>query len=130
MIIRTNMATRDQDEYLRVPKLSQREQRRLKYTKHPEGKQSPEEPSTEEKKIIEPLNEEVQVRVQEVQEEKQVEEKKQEPKKEAVATVQIVGETSEKIAEPGTAIIRSRALDELQQNKPRKKYKVISLGKV
>ena len=49
-------------------------------------------------------------------------------KEESAVVAETVAEFSENIAEPGTAIIRSRALDELQQNKPRKKYKVISLA--
>lgn len=89
--------------------LSKREQRRLENTKHPKGKKIAEAPieDTESIKNIVP------VRVEEEIQEK-------EP---AIP--------EETIVEPGTAIIRSKALEELENNKvekPKKKYKIISIG--
>ena len=68
--------------------------------------------------------------IEEVKEEVPVEEVRED----AVGAQPIV-ETSEMIVEPGTAIIRSKALEEIANSfkaepdaVPRKKYKVISIG--
>lgn len=116
MIIRTFMSERAAAvDATAVPKLSQREQRRLAMTKHPEKK-------PQEVKVEEEVKEDIPVA--EVREEK----------KEPAVSVQIIGEHDSAIAEPGTARIRSKALEEIEQGfkkdpekVPRKKYKVISL---
>lgn len=116
MIIRTNMAGRAASHSaIAAPSLSDREKRRLNNTKHSEGRVSP----VILKEIVEtePV-EEVKVRVEE-----QIE-TIQEPEKPIVLP-------DNTIAEPGTAMIRSKVLEELENKaeKPKKKYKIVSIGK-
>ena len=121
MIIRTLTADRGSSFYV-PPGLSKREQRRLENTKHSKGKIA-EKFSEVEKVSAEPIvEEEVPVRVEEI-----IEEKKTEEQRAAAVVVPIEG-SGDTIVEPGTAMIKSKVLDELQ-NKPKRKYKVISLGK-
>lgn len=123
MIIRTNMADRLGDvPSMHPPKLSNRELKRLENTKHSEGKQSPvvEKISVPEEVITEPvIKEEVPVRVEIIEEKKETE---------SAVIEQPIMEQDNATAEPGTAVVRSKVLEELNR-KPRKKYKVISLGK-
>lgn len=107
MIIRTSIAERGSANIALPRQLSKREQRRLENTKYPKGKIA--EAPIEDTESIENI---VPVRVEETQE-----------KEPAVP--------EETIVEPGTAIIRSKALEELEKNKvekPKKKYKIISIG--
>lgn len=121
MIIRTYIA--DRGSQFAVPLgLSKREQRRLENTKHPERKIAEKFSKVEEVSAEPTVEEEVPVRVEEI-----VEEKKTEEQRAAAVVVPIEG-SGDTIVEPGTAMIKSKVLDELQ-NKPRRKYKVISLGK-
>lgn len=123
MIIRTNMADRLGDALsMHPPKLSNRELRRLENTKHSKGRQSPvvEDISIPEEVKVEPvIKEEVPVRVEIIEEKKETE---------SAVIEQPVVEQDSATAEPGTAVVRSKVLDELNK-KPKKKYKVISLGK-
>lgn len=128
MIIRTYMS----QERARVPartRQSQREQRRLENTKHPEGK--PNAPAVEvdeastEKQVL-PIQEKVPVRV---------EEDIKEVEKKAAASAETIAEPDKTTVKPGTAIVRSKVLDEIANKykqepdeKPKKKYKVISIG--
>ena len=109
MIIRTSMANRGAGVPA-PPKLSQREQKRLAISQRA-IKEKPKE--------IEEVKEEVLV---------------EEVREDAVGAQPIV-ETSETIAEPGTAKIRSKVLEEIENSYkkepdavPKKKYKVISIG--
>lgn len=92
-------------EYTGPKRISSREQKRLQFTNRPEVKQEIIPEETIEKE------------------------------KEAAVVVKPIGETSQKDVKPGTAVIRSKALEELNEDyskepvkKPIKKYKVISLG--
>ena len=120
MIIRTSMADRAATVHtVAAPKLSTREQRRLEHTKHPEGRLSPiVKKSVEEQPIIE----EAEIRVDDIIENNEPAEP-------------VVEEPVIENAEPGTAVIRSKALEEINNSfkatpdaVPRKKYKVVSLG--
>lgn len=114
MIIRTTIAGRAViDSPIARPKLSDREKRRLDNTKHSEGKITPAIP----KSIV---KEEVRVE----------EDKTIEGKEENAVVAQPTVEASRSIAEPGTAMIRSKVLEELEKkaDKPKKKYKIISIG--
>lgn len=120
MIIRTSMAERAAIVHaVAAPKLSTREIRRLEHTKHPEGRISPiiKKPVEEE-----PIIEEAEIRVDDIIENNEPAEP-------------VTEEPVIENAEPGTAIIRSKVLEELAnsfkiepEEKPKKKYKVISLG--
>jgi len=100
MIIRTNMADRAAaSERVAAPRLSEREKRRLENSKYPEGKVSPVIPE----KIVE------EVKPEPVQKEVRVE-KTIEEEKELVAV-------DEAIAQPGTIMIRSKALEEIENKK-------------
>ena len=109
------MANRDvSTKYSRPKKLSDRELKRLENTKHSEGKIPAVKkiPIPEEEVKVEPvIKEEVPVR-DEVIKENEVENAAGDPT----------------IAEPGTAVVRSKALEELEAEKPKKKYKIVSLG--
>lgn len=92
------------------PKLSQRELRRLALTKHHVSKKP---------EVVEEIEEEVPV---------------EEVREDAVGA-QPIAEASETIAQPGTAIVRSKALEEIANSfkaepdaVPKKRYKVISIG--
>ena len=109
------------NQRLAAPRLSDRELRRLAHTKHSKGK-TPE--------VVEEVKEEIPV-VEEVREEI-VEEIKEEP----AAAVEPIEELEESAVEPGTARIRSKAVEEIENSfkneparVPLKKYKVISIGK-
>lgn len=120
MIIRTSMAERAATVHaVAAPKLSTREIRRLEHTKHPEGRISPiiKKPVEEE-----PIIEEAEIRVDDIIENNEPAE---------LVTEEPVIEN----AEPGTAFVRSKALEEINNSYkatpdtvPKKKYKVISLG--
>lgn len=108
------------NQRLAAPRLSDRELRRLAHTKHSKGK-TPE--------VVEEIKEGIPV-VEEVREEI-VEEIKEEP-----AAVEPIEELEQPAVEPGTARIRSKALEEIENSfkkepakVPLKKYKVISIGK-
>ncbi len=98
-------------------RVSTREAKRLQFTNRPEKKRVA---VPEEKDIIieEPMIEET-VHIEE-----------------PAAVAEPIEELDETIVEPGTAIIRSKALEELEnfykkepEKVPKKKYKVVSLGK-
>lgn len=116
MIIRTSMANRDVRTKPSHPqKLSDRELKRLENTKHSEGKVPAvkEIPIPEEEvKVESVIKEEVPVRDTVIIEKKEVEDAAGDPT----------------IAEPGTAVVRSKVLEELEAEKPKKKYKIVSLG--
>lgn len=105
MIIRTSMAERAAaGSPVAVPRLSQRELRRLEYTGHRKKVE-------EEAPVVEEVREESAVAAQPIQEPDNV------------------------IVEPGTAKIRSKVLEEIENSYkkepdavPKKKYKVISIG--
>ena len=124
MIIRTNVARRAAAATkATAPQLSDREKRRLENTKHPEGRISPVIPNMAVE--TEPV-EEVKVRVEEekVETVKTVEEIK------PAVVEKTIDELDNTVVEPGTAMIRSKVLEELdkQAEKPKKKYKIISMG--
>ena len=126
MIIRTSVRN---DRALAKSRahLSQREQRRLENTKHPEGKRDAFAAEVTEAPVevqIVPFKEEIPVR----------EENLQEITESAVPAPAIVEPETTNIR-PGTAVVRSKVLDEIAnkyrqepQEKPKKKYKVISIG--
>lgn len=122
MIIRTYMSERAAaNQRLAAPRLSDRELRRLAHTKHSKGKMP---------EVVEEVKEEIPV-VEEVREEI-VEEIKEEP----AAVVEPIEELEQPAVEPGTARIRSKALEEIENSfkkepakVPLNKYKVISIGK-
>ena len=126
MIIRTSIQT-DRALARSNARLSEREQRRLKYTKHPEGKCDVPAVQVDEAPVevqIVPLKEEVPVR----------EENIKEITESAVPAPAIV-EPEHTDVIPGTAVVRSKVLDEIAnkyrqepQEKPKKKYRVISIG--
>lgn len=126
MIIRTTMAERAVTGHkVTAPRLSDREKRRLENTRHSEGKVSPAAPT----KIVDPKPVEEEVRV----EEKIVETIKNE---EPAVSAQPIEEPVKPVAKPGTAVIRSKVLDELANSykaepdeQPKKKYKIISIQK-
>ena len=96
--------------------LSLREKRRLANTIHPEGKHTA-VPTVEAEPIKEEIREEIPVEA---------------VKEESAVVAETVAEFSENIAEPGTAMIRSKVLEELEASKtqkPKKKYKIISIQK-
>lgn len=123
MIIRTNMAQRAATrEKVVAPSLSNRELRRLANTKHAKEKKYSADPvSIAEEK---PVEEEIKVR-----------EENNWVKVEETISEKTVEAPEETIAKPGTAIVRSKVLEEIAnkyqaepQEKPKKKYKVISIG--
>lgn len=126
MIIRTSMSQRGSFKE-RTRQLSKREQRRLENTKHPEGKHDAFAAEVTEAPVevqVVPLKEEIPVR----------EENLKEITESAVPAPAIVEPETTNVR-PGTAVVRSKVLDEIAnkyrqepQEKPKKKYKVISIG--
>lgn len=120
MIIRTNMANRAAMAQKPVaPSLSDREKRRLDNTRHSEGRVSPVIPEEiVEAKPVEEVKVRVEEKVETIQE-----------KEETAVVAEPIVELDDATVEPGTAMIRSKVLEELESKveKPKKKYKVISI---
>ena len=106
------MAERGERNYNARPSLTNRERKRLENTKHSEGKEFSAVIPEEEVKVEPVIKEEVPVR-NEIIIEKEMEN----------------AAADETIVQPGTAVVRSKVLEELEAEKPKKKYKIVSLGK-
>ena len=107
--------------------ISKREQRRLENTKHPEGKANPQP-----KKVTEAP---VEVSTMSLRKTVPVREDDLNEITESAVPAPTIVEPDQTDVQPGTAVIRSKVLEEIANKykeepdeKPKKKYKVISIG--